>query len=87
MTPAELVGCIDFRYMTDVLTPEQAVDLLESRAHGKAEREAELCRDGLPAYTTSVGWLGSATKGRPAHPGSDRRVDAHEDEGRWRSGK
>ncbi|HEY1518879.1 MAG TPA: enolase C-terminal domain-like protein [Solirubrobacteraceae bacterium] len=58
MSPAELVGCVDFRYMTDVLTAEQAVDLLESRAHGKAEREAEMSRDGLPAYTTSVGWLG-----------------------------
>ena len=57
--PAEqLVGCVDFRYMTDALTPEQAVELLEQRATGKAEREAEMRRDGFPAYTTSVGWLG-----------------------------
>jgi L-fuconate dehydratase len=57
--PAEqLVGCVDFRYMTDALTPEQAVELLEQRASGKAEREAEMRRDGFPAYTTSVGWLG-----------------------------
>ncbi len=57
--PAEqLVGCVDFRYITDALTPEQAVELLEQRAPGKAEREAEMRRDGFPAYTTSVGWLG-----------------------------
>jgi L-fuconate dehydratase len=57
--PAEqLVGCVDFRYITDALTPEQAVESLEQRATGKAEREAEMRRDGFPAYTTSVGWLG-----------------------------
>ncbi len=57
--PAEqLVGCVDFRYMTDVITPEQAVELLEARSQGRAEREAEMRRDGFPAYTTSVGWLG-----------------------------
>ncbi len=58
MSPAQLVGCVDFRYMTDALTPEQAVDQLESRVAGKAQREAEIRRDGFPAYTTSVGWLG-----------------------------
>jgi L-fuconate dehydratase len=57
--PAEqLVRCIDFRYITDALTPEEAVELLESRAGGRGEREAEMRRDGFPAYTTSVGWLG-----------------------------
>jgi L-fuconate dehydratase len=58
MSPEELVGCIDFRYLTDALTPEQAVELLESRSQGKAKREGEMRRDGFPAYTTSVGWLG-----------------------------
>jgi L-fuconate dehydratase len=58
MTPEQLVGCIDFRYMTDVLTPEQAVDLLAGAEAGKAAREAEISRTGFPAYTTSVGWLG-----------------------------
>ena len=37
MPPEQLVGCVDFRYMTDALTPEQAVELLESRSTGKAE--------------------------------------------------
>jgi L-fuconate dehydratase len=58
MSPEELVRCIDFRYMTDALTPAQAVALLEERADGRADREAEMRRDGFPAYTTSVGWLG-----------------------------
>jgi L-fuconate dehydratase len=58
MSPEQFVGCIDFRYMTDVLTPEQAVELLSSREAGKAQREADVRREGLPAYTTSVGWLG-----------------------------
>jgi L-fuconate dehydratase len=57
-SPEELVRCVDFRYLTDAITPEQAVALLESRSAGKAEREAAMRRDGYPAYTTSVGWLG-----------------------------
>jgi L-fuconate dehydratase len=58
MEPEALVRCVDFRYMTDVLTPEQAVALLRERAPGRATREAEARRDGVPAYSTSVGWLG-----------------------------
>lgn len=58
MNAEQLVGCIDFRYMTDVLTPEQALELLSARQSGKAQRAARARREGLPAYTTSVGWLG-----------------------------
>jgi len=58
MTPRQLVSCIDFRYITDALTPDEAIDLLERQAPGRAERETELLRTGYPAYTTSVGWLG-----------------------------
>src|SRR3954471_23951162 len=58
MAPAELVRCVDFRYMTDALTPAQAVELLEGRAAGLAERAAHARSEGLPAYATSVGWLG-----------------------------
>lgn len=58
MTPEELVGCIDFRYLTDALTPEQAIELLRNQAAGKAERIGLLERDGYPSYTTSAGWLG-----------------------------
>jgi L-fuconate dehydratase len=58
LTPAQLVSCIDFRYITDALTPDEAVEILERHARTKAEREAVLLRDGYPAYNTSVGWMG-----------------------------
>src|SRR5262245_37781069 len=58
MTPRQLVSCIDFRYITDALTPDEAIALLERQVPGKAAREAELVRRGYPAYTTSVGWMG-----------------------------
>jgi len=63
MTPRQLVSCIDFRYITDALTPEAAIDLLERHARTKADREAELLRTGYPAYTTSVGWMGYTDDG------------------------
>src|SRR3954471_18409293 len=58
MTPAELVRCVDFRHIADALTPAEAGPPLEERRDGRAEREAVARRDGLLAYTTSVGWLG-----------------------------
>lgn len=58
MTPEELVRCIDFRYLTDAITPDEALALLRKHAAGKAERIATLEREGYPCYTTSAGWLG-----------------------------
>lgn len=58
MSPEELVRSIDFRYLTDVLTPEEALELLREKAESKTEREAYLLENGYPAYTTSAGWLG-----------------------------
>ena len=58
MTPKQLVSCIDFRYITDALTPEEAFEMLDRHARTKGERERELLRTGYPAYTTSVGWMG-----------------------------
>lgn len=58
MSPEELVRCLDFRFVTDALTPEEAIALLRRQAPGKAERVAEMRRDGFPGYTTSAGWLG-----------------------------
>ena len=58
MSPEELVRCINFRYITDALTPQEALDLLRANAATKTEREAELRANGYPAYTTSAGWLG-----------------------------
>ncbi|MCA9284070.1 MAG: L-fuconate dehydratase [Phycisphaerales bacterium] len=58
LTPEELVSTIDFRYITDVLQPEEAVGMLQSMAAGKAQREEDMLATGYPAYTTSAGWLG-----------------------------
>jgi len=58
MTPEQLVSCIDFRYITDALTPNEALSILRHHAASKGEREAEMLRHGYPAYTTSAGWLG-----------------------------
>jgi len=58
MTPKQIVSCVDFRYLTDALTPGEALDILERQEKGKAEREARLLREGYPAYTTSAGWIG-----------------------------
>jgi L-fuconate dehydratase len=58
MSPEELVACIDFRYLKDALTAEEALALLEANAPTRAARIAEMERDGYPSYTTSAGWLG-----------------------------
>ena len=58
MTPEAIVRCVDFRYITDAITPAEATSLLERNVASRAVREAELRRDGYPAYTTSAGWLG-----------------------------
>jgi L-fuconate dehydratase len=58
MPPEQLVSAIDFRYITDVLRPEEALALLREREPGLPSRLATLERDGYPAYTTSVGWFG-----------------------------
>lgn len=58
MSPEELVRCIDFRYLTDAIDADEALDLLRERQAGKAERIATLEREGFPCYTTSAGWLG-----------------------------
>ncbi|ADW71126.1 enolase C-terminal domain-like protein [Granulicella tundricola] len=58
MTPAEIVRCIDFRYISDALSVEDAIELLTRGKLGQSERLAQLEREGYPAYTTSVGWFG-----------------------------
>jgi L-fuconate dehydratase len=58
MSPEQLVRCIDFRYITDCITPDEALALLRDRAKGKAERLQTLKAEGYPCYTTSAGWLG-----------------------------
>lgn len=58
LSPQEIVDAIDFTYISDVLTPDEALAILNAKRAGRNEREAEMLRDGFPAYTTSTGWLG-----------------------------
>jgi L-fuconate dehydratase len=58
MSPEELVRCIDFRYISDALTPDEARDILRRQEATRAKREAEMRTHGFPAYTTSAGWIG-----------------------------
>ena len=60
MSPREIVSCIDFRYIVDALTPDEALEILKRQSSTKPEREAALLETGYPAYTTSVGWFGYA---------------------------
>ena len=58
MTPGEIAAAVDFQYITDALTPDEAIDLLDRQQRGKQDRETTLLRQGYPAYTTSAGWMG-----------------------------
>ncbi|HZC38550.1 MAG TPA: L-fuconate dehydratase [Sphingomicrobium sp.] len=58
MSPEQIVRLIDFRYLTDCITPEEALDLLATRSAGKTSRIAKLKANGYPCYTTSAGWIG-----------------------------
>ena len=58
MSPEELVRCVDFTFITDALTPQEAIAMLRRVAPGKAEREQQMLREGYPGYTTAAGWLG-----------------------------
>ncbi len=58
MTPDQIVSAIDFRYIADALSPEEALEILHRGKKGQSQRLAELQANGYPAYTTSVGWFG-----------------------------
>ena len=58
MSPEELTSCVDFSYITDAISPEEALEILRRNEPTKPEREQEMLQSGFPAYTTSAGWLG-----------------------------
>jgi L-fuconate dehydratase len=58
MTPEEVVECVPFHYITDALTPEEALEILRRNETSKPERERQMLKVGYPAYTTSAGWIG-----------------------------
>src|SRR2546429_7459843 len=65
MAPEQLLSCVDFRYIEDALTAEEALAILRRNAATKANREALLLHGGFPAYTTSVGWIGYQEESLP----------------------
>ncbi|XP_068093330.1 mitochondrial enolase superfamily member 1 [Hyperolius riggenbachi] len=58
MTPEQLVSCIDFRYISDALTDEEALEILRNGRQEGEIREQYMLQNGYPAYTTSCAWLG-----------------------------
>ena len=58
MTPEQIVSCIDFRYITDALSRDDALEILRRNSSTRAEREAQMRNEGYPAYITSAGWMG-----------------------------
>ena len=58
MSPEELVAAVDFRYITDALTPPEALRILNKELPFRAANQEKLVKSGLPAYTTTPGWLG-----------------------------
>ena len=54
----QIVELVDFRYITDALTPAEALEILRKTEPQRAANEAKLRAEGLPAYTTTPGWLG-----------------------------
>ncbi|WP_433308954.1 enolase C-terminal domain-like protein [Micromonospora sp. CA-269861] len=58
LSPEQIVDLVDWRYLTDALTPDEALEILRAAEPGRADRIARLTERGYPAYTTSPGWLG-----------------------------
>jgi L-fuconate dehydratase len=58
MAPEQIVGLVDFRYLSDALTPDEALDILRAVEPGRADRVARLLTEGYPAYASSPGWIG-----------------------------
>ena len=58
MTPAQIVAAVPFRYITDAITPDEALAMLGRFYDSRSAREVDISARGYPAYTTSAGWLG-----------------------------
>ena len=58
MPSEQLLRAVDFRYIDDALTRDEAYLLLEATKASMEGRLRQLEEHGYPAYTTSVGWFG-----------------------------
>ena len=58
LDPEQIVELVDWRYLSDAMTPDEAYEMLARMVPTRAAREAEIAASGYPAYTSSAGWLG-----------------------------
>ncbi len=58
MSAEQLVDLVDFRYLSDALSHDEALTILRTAQRSRAQREQQLLTRGYPAYATSPGWLG-----------------------------
>ena len=58
LSPEQIVDLVDFRYISDALSRDDALAILRSGEPGRQARRQQLLDDGYPAYTTTPGWLG-----------------------------
>ena len=58
MSPEKLLSAIDFRYIDDALSRDEALTILTKSQDGLQQRIDTLVSAGYPAYTTSAGWFG-----------------------------
>src|SRR5882724_7136051 len=58
MTAEEIVSAVPFRYLSDAISPGEALEILRRQEATRGEREQQIRECGYPAYTTSAGWLG-----------------------------
>ena len=56
--PEKILSWLTFKYIEDVLTPEEALDILKESQNVKQERTNTVLKEGYPSYTTAAGWLG-----------------------------
>jgi L-fuconate dehydratase len=74
LPPEKIVDTIDFRYISDAFSPAEALEILRNAAASKSANEKILIETGVPAYTTTPGWLGYMDeKSAPTHRGCTQR--------------
>ncbi len=56
LKPKEVIGLIDFSYLEEVLTADEALAILKEKLPTRKDREG-LLNEGYPGYDTSVGWF------------------------------
>lgn len=58
MSPEQICSAVDFRYIDDAITRDEALEILSRSQSSMPERLKKVEADGYPAYTTSAGWFG-----------------------------